>query len=637
MNLNRKSKIKKGLFVVLFLMLGTFLVFFIMNYGVYGKISTQNSLKAEVLKSQINQGEEEEELKYYFSKNGKEKPKVSAEAYVVGDLSTGKIILAKNQNKKFPIASVSKLMTATVVKEIGNPESLVPISKKALSTEGVNGDFIINEKIKEGDILYPLLLESSNDAAEAIAEHFGRESFLIKMNKKAAELGLASTSFKDPSGLSSGNISTPFDLFNFAKYLKTEKSEVLKITTNRSYNNKKHIWFSNNQFLRDDGYEGGKSGYTDPALQTVISVFSIPLGEDDLHPIAITLLRSPDRHRDVENILKYLKKNIYYGTEENANIAWVKQGTSEAEEKELNSVTLSFLGDIMLDRGVKNSVMKNFGGDYSALFEKLDLFTLLQQSDIVFANLVGTASDKGKDRGNLYSFRMDPSVVPALRGAGISVLSVGNNHMGDFGRDAYIDTLARLKENEIRYTGGGINETEAEQPVIIEKQGIKIGYLGFSDKGPNGMKAGPEKAGVLLADNPRYAEIIKNASGQVDYLVVSLHFGEEYQVVHDARQEYLAQKAIDNGAKIVIGHNPHVIQDTEVYRKGYIIYSPGNFIFDQAFSEKTMEGLLVTIKLSENGEMTVRKDTIKLNEVFQPDKIITGKEEKVKFPDPERI
>lgn len=638
-----RSKTRTGFFIISLMIFGISFALMVLQTKGYEKIpetsETPDLLEAVILKSQIKSEMKEESTKYYFSKNGKELPKISAEAYVVGDLGTGKIIFAKNQNQKLPLASISKLMSATVSRDAGSLQDLIQISKKALSTEGVNGGLVLNEEIKKSDLWYPLLLESSNDAAEAIAEYSGRDFFIKKMNEKAKDLGLASTSFEDPSGLSPENLSTPFDLFRFVEYLKKENPEILEITTNKSYNNKKHIWFNNNQFLRENGYEGGKSGYTDEALQTVVSVFSIPLNslgplreeQEDLHPIAITLLRSKDRYNDVSNILKHLKKNIYYGEEENANTAWVKQGASEEEEKEPDSVTLSFTGDIMLDRGVRNSVMKNFGGDYSALFEKLDLFTLLQKSDIVFANLEGTASDKGRDGGNLYSFRMDPSVVPALRGAGISVLSVASNHAGDFGREAYTDTLARLKENEILYIGGGMNEKEAQQPAIVEKQGIKIGFLGFGDKGPESMKADSLKAGLLFANNPRFDEIIKNAGGLVDYLVVSLHFGEEYQADHNERQEDLAHRAIDNGAKIVVGHNPHVIQDTEVYKNGYIVYSLGNFIFDQAFSEETMEGLLVEVKLNELGEMVVRKDIVKLNSVFQPDKIITGKEEKLEF------
>jgi poly-gamma-glutamate synthesis protein (capsule biosynthesis protein) len=546
----------------------------------------------------------------------------------VGDLDTGEIILEKNKETQYPIASVSKLMTAIVSREIQNQDEITKISKTALATYGKNGDFVFNEGIKVGDLVYPLLLESSNDAAEVIAENSGRSIFINKMNTKAKDLALSNTSFEDPSGLSENNKSTVFDLFKFSQYLKTNAPDLLSVTTKKSFTNKKHIWFNNSQFLTLPGYQGGKRGYIDESLQTAVSIFTLPLGSTGIRNIGITILRSPDRYKDMKNILSYLEKNVYYGGTDDANLAWVKNKEGVLDNPEPNFVTMLFAGDMMLDRGVRNSVVKNSNGDYSLLFEKLNI---LKEVDIAFANLEGPASDQGVDKRNLYSFRMDPSAIPALKGAGFSVVSVANNHVGDWGRNAYSDTLARLKENEIAYTGGGMNTIEAEKPTIIEKNGMKIGYLGFSDVGPNWMKATETEPGILLASNPRFGEIIKNASGMVDYLVVSIHFGDEYKKLHNQRQSTLAHSAIDNGAKIVIGHHPHVTEDTEVYKNGFIAYSLGNFIFDQYFSKDTMEGMLLHIKLSKDGSMTVQKDTMKLNKIFQPDQIIKGKEEKIKF------
>ena len=576
---------------------------------------------------------------FYFNKISGAIPKVTASAYLVGDLDTGEIILTKNQNQKFPTASVSKLMTALVADEINGGDEVAQVTKRALATYGENGGFRLGEKMKVSDLFYPLLLESSNDAAEILAEHFDREAFVKKMNQEAAILQLSETSYEDPSGLSPKNQSTAYDLFKLAGFIHKEKHELLDITTLRSYSNKKHNWSSNNQFLGDSGYLGGKSGFTDPAKETAVSLFSVPIGENGNRSIAITLLGSKDRYKDVENLLKFVKKNIYYGGVAGANTAWIKQKDGIPEIKDPDFVTLSFLGDIMLDRGVKSSVLKNFGGDYSALFEKMGV---LKKSDIVFANLEGPASDKGSDRGNLYSFEMDPSVVPALKGAGISILSVANNHIGDFGHEAFIDTLARLKENEIQYTGGGINRAEAETPAVIEKYGMKIGFLGFTDKGPEWLRAKDDQTGLLSVNDPRFDEIIVNASKQVDYLIVSFHFGEEYEKKHNNRQEKLAHEAIDDGAKIIIGTHPHVMEDTEVYSSkdctqsscvGYIAYSLGNFIFDQIFSADTMKGMFLNIKLYRDGSMAVTKNTVRLNDVFQPDTVVLGKEEKIKFPE----
>ena len=621
---NSKKKIFWGSILAIIAIFGiSFLLKDVIPERIFGFNNTNTELTAKV------SSEEEVQKYFYFNKNPDQMNKalkVSSASYLVGDLDTGEIILKKNEGALLPIASVSKLMTALVGGELIKEEDIANVSKTAVATYGGNGNLYAGENIKTSDLLYPLLLESSNDAAEVLAESFERETFIRKMNQLADKLNMEQTSYEDPSGLSANNQSTASDLFKLAGYLNKEKQNLLEITTLRNFSNKKHNWSSNNQFLREEGYLGGKSGYTDPAKQTVISMFSVPLSEAGTRNVAIVLLGSNDRFKDVKNILDYLKKNIYYGGESDASTAWVKQKQGIPEIKDPDYVTFIFLGDIMLDRGVRSSVQKNFGGNYSALFEKLEM---LKKSDIVFANLEGTASDQGKDGGSLYSFQMDPSVIPAMKGAGVSVLSVANNHVGDFGLASYTDTLARLKENEILYTGGGNTSDEAEQPAIIEKYGIKIGFLGFSDVGPDWMRVKENQAGVLLASNPRFDEIVRNASAQVDHLVVSFHFGDEYQTTHNARQEYLAHKAIDAGAKIIIGHHPHVMQDTEVYKEGFIAYSLGNFIFDQNFSEDTMQGMLLEMKLGRDGSIATTKNIVKLNRVFQPESVIKGKEEKV--------
>jgi poly-gamma-glutamate synthesis protein (capsule biosynthesis protein) len=566
---------------------------------------------------------------FYFTKANSKLPKIQAGAFLVGDLDTGEIILEKNKDTVYPIASVSKLFTATVSLENQEPNKTTQVSQKALATYGENGGFYLGEKIKVSDLTYPLLLESSNDAAEIIAESFNRTNFIEKINQKVQDLRLTSTSFADPSGLSEKNKSTAAELFQFAKYVNTNHKDLLQLSTLKSFNNKKHTWFNNSQFLDLEGYIGGKRGYTDEAKQTALSVFSLPLGGETNRTIGITLLQSPDRLKDMQNIISYLRKNIFYGTESEASVAWTKQDPNILAEKEPDFVNLFFGGDIMLARGVKNSVMKNFNGDYSMMFKNVS--EMIKKSDIAFANLEGPVSDKGQDRKNLYSFRMDPSVIPVLKESGFSVLSVANNHAGDWGQTAFADSLARLKENEILYTGGGVNSTEAENPVIIEKYGIKIGYLGFTDTGPDWMKATETQSGILSASNPRFAEIIKNAASKVDYLIVTFHFGEEYQKIHNNRQAYLAHSAIDNGAKIIIGQHPHVVQDTEVYKDGFIAYSLGNFIFDQYFSPDTMQGMLLELKLNRDGNISITKNTLKLSKAFQPETIIKVKEEKIKL------
>lgn len=279
-------------------------------------------------------------------------------------------------------------------------------------------------------------------------------------------------------------------------------------------------------------------------------------------------------------------------------------------------IILGFGGDVMLDRGVRASVNKHFSGDYRRLFDNLEL---ISRADLFFINLEGPVSDIGVDRHNLYSFRMDPIVLPILHDAGIDIVSFANNHVGDWGRAAFDDTRARLTAAGIGYTGAGDNDTAVHEPVVRTIRGVRIGYLGASDVGPNDLAATKTASGILLASDPHLGEYIAAAAHQVDVLVMSFHWGDEY-VPANERQRGLARLAINNGARLVIGHHPHVEQATEIYNEGLIAYSLGNFIFDQPFSTATMQGLMlmVTIDPTTHQISTTTQYTVPLNKQYQP-------------------
>lgn len=292
--------------------------------------------------------------------------------------------------------------------------------------------------------------------------------------------------------------------------------------------------------------------------------------------------------------------------------------TEPASLQKMPVVTnLVLVGDIMLDRGVAYSVNKNFAGDYSNLFENTED---LKNDDVLFGNLEGPASDQGADKYNLYSFRMTPEAPQILKDAGFDIVSFANNHVGDWGRAAFEDTLARLTSAGLKYTGAGMTKEEAIMPTIIEHGGIKIGFLGFSDVGPNDLAADETHSGILLASDPNYDAIISAAKSQVDALIVSMHAGVEYQE-HTKRQTDLARRAIDDGATIFVGTHPHVAQAVERYGTGIIFYSLGNFIFDQAFSKETMQGMVAEVALSDAKISSVKIGTSYLNKFFQIEKI----------------
>ncbi len=284
------------------------------------------------------------------------------------------------------------------------------------------------------------------------------------------------------------------------------------------------------------------------------------------------------------------------------------------------TAALSFVGDIMLDRGVKGKVNKFGKGDYHFLFEYADF---LKKPDLMFANLEGPVSSRGRNVGSIYSFRFDPVVFSVLKDAGFDILSMANNHIGDYTKTALEDTITHGNEAGFDMVGGGNNYEEAKEPTIKDVNGIKIGYLAFSDFGPESVIAvastiSSHPAGVLSASDPHIKDIISDASKKVDILVVAYHYGIEYQPLSNDRQKYLSRLAIDAGAKIVAGGHPHVAEEVEKYKEGIIAYSLGNFIFDQSFSKETMKGLMLNAIVSKTGVDSYSTSTIYLNENYQP-------------------
>jgi D-alanyl-D-alanine carboxypeptidase len=202
-------------------------------------------------------------------------------------------------------------MTAVIADETLNLNEETQISNFAVSTYGRQGKLLVGETYTIEELLYPLLLESSNDAAEAIAEHKDRKRFIASMNGKAEALNLKSTYFDDPSGLSDNNVSTSEDLFKLIQYINKYRSHIFDITKLKQYEARDTLWFSNSKFRGEENYLGGKNGYTDEAGRTLISIWNLKLG-DEYRKIAIILLDNGDYEKDTREIINYLNKNIIY-------------------------------------------------------------------------------------------------------------------------------------------------------------------------------------------------------------------------------------------------------------------------------------------------------------------------------------
>ncbi len=239
-----------------------------------------------------------------------DKPYISAESYLVANLQTGERYIEHNTNKVFPIASVSKLYTSLVVHHLFKGDQEITITQSMLDSYGDAGKLVLNEKFTPDELLYALLLESSNDAALAFAESFGYEDFIDEMNGFAYEIGMHRTHFHDPSGLSPLNGSSVDDLFILSKYLYQSESNLLKISRTDTYDlasstmHGEHRFKNINPFSRNSEFVGGKTGRTNEAKESMVSIFDHVVGGVK-YPIVVILLRSEFGERE-ENTVKLL-------------------------------------------------------------------------------------------------------------------------------------------------------------------------------------------------------------------------------------------------------------------------------------------------------------------------------------------
>lgn len=229
---------------------------------------------------------------------------VTARAHIVRDLSTGLVASSFDTDRLLPVASLTKLVTAAVVRREIDPDARITISADVMTAYGNTAGFIPGETFTAKDLLYPLLLVSSNDASEAFARFYGRTRFLKAMNDFAQEIGAYRTSFSDPSGLSERNVSTANDMALVLDWIRTNDPEILKITTQKAKSVRRHIWVNPTHFLSWSYYDGGKNGYTEEANRTSAAMFTLGKAH---HPYAVVILGSENRDSDVIKLLNKVK------------------------------------------------------------------------------------------------------------------------------------------------------------------------------------------------------------------------------------------------------------------------------------------------------------------------------------------
>jgi len=274
---------------------------------------------------------------------------------------------------------------------------------------------------------------------------------------------------------------------------------------------------------------------------------------------------------------------------------------------------LVFVGDIMLSRNIGKTMKEK--DDWTYYFKNVR--DVLASADLAFANLESVISSQGTLMGSIYSFRADPRAVEGLSYAGFDVVSLANNHVWDYGGIALSDTFDVLKSVDIGYVGAGNSYAEAHTAVVKDVKGMKIAFLGYTNLIPHGVTGVDSRPAVAFIEMDTISRDILKAKESADIVVVSYHWGDEYQTTHNAFQERIAHATIDAGALMVIGHHPHVVQEVESYKDGLIAYSLGNFVFDQNFSTDTREGMLLKVTLMDKKISDFAKHKVVFADDFQ--------------------
>ena len=243
---------------------------------------------------------------------------------------------------------------------------------------------------------------------------------------------------------------------------------------------------------------------------------------------------------------------------------------------EIRPVNVLFVGDIMLDRKVEAQMQKN-GFDYP--FEKIKGF--LNQSDFVFANLEGPVSKNPTNFSlNAMTFAFSDKVIAPLVSSNFRIFSLANNHTLNMYQKGLEETKALLDEAGIDWVGDPI--------ICSDKYVLKnnLIFLAFNTT----FSSCKDKDIIEIVEKTRKENPEK-------FLIISMHWGEEYRAEPSQAQKNLAHQIIDFGADLIIGHHPHVVGQIEEYKNKMIFYSLGNFIFDQYFSQETRQGLAVKLEI----------------------------------------
>ncbi len=275
-------------------------------------------------------------------------------------------------------------------------------------------------------------------------------------------------------------------------------------------------------------------------------------------------------------------------------------------------VTIGAVGDVAISR-------ENPAEAFARVMEEL------RSSDFTCCNFEVPLSDRGTpEYAKFETLHASPAMIEGFTAAGFRVVSLANNHSMDYGPEALLDTIELLDGKGILHAGAGRSLEEARKPAFFECCGMKFGFLSFATEFHTGYGAHPLKPGIAAIRRdalygPPYLNredveamqaAVREARKKADFVITAFHWGLSQSRTLTLSQVALGRAAIAAGARLVVGHHPHVFQAVEVYRKALILYSLGNFVFDlspEFLGPATRESVLVRVRV---GNGVVKDATI---------------------------
>lgn len=271
-----------------------------------------------------------------------------------------------------------------------------------------------------------------------------------------------------------------------------------------------------------------------------------------------------------------------------------QKASSDSQNTDSVSLTLSVVGDCTLGTDETfdydtslNAYYENYGADYFLQNVK-DIFST---DDLTIANFEGTLTDSDEREDKTFAFKAPASYASILTGGSVEAVNTANNHSHDYGDQSFDDTLAALDDAGIVHFG-------YDETAVMDVKGIKVGLVGIYELYDHLERE------QQLKDN-----IAKVKADGAQLIVVIFHWGNETETVPDSSQTTLGRIAIDEGADLVCGHHPHVLQGIETYKGKNIVYSLGNFCFGGNSSPSDMDTIIYqqTFTIDADG---VKKDNV---------------------------